>query len=96
MARKTTKETYKWPGAQAILGDPPIAIQEWQNRVLDAMKLTPKQRQIAVLMLKGFPAKEIASIAGNSEKTIKHHVRCIFDKSNTDTRSEFVAEVFCL
>lgn len=57
-------------------------------------KLTPKEAQIARLLLKGLPTAEIAEIEGNSDKTIRQHVSAIYAKCGVTSRSEFFHYVF--
>jgi DNA-binding NarL/FixJ family response regulator len=57
-------------------------------------KLTPKEAQIARLLLKGLPTAEIAELEGNSDKTIRQHVSTIYAKCGVSTRAEFFHYVF--
>lgn len=64
------------------------------DAVLARAKLTPKEAQIARLLLKGLPTAEIAELEGNSDKTIRQHVSTIYAKCGVSTRAEFFHHVF--
>lgn len=51
--------------------------------------LTPRQREIGVLVLKGRSSKEIASELGISAKTAENHVYALFRKVGARSRLEF-------
>lgn len=44
-------------------------------------QLTPAETDVAYLLLKGLPFKEITTVRGGSEKTIRHHALKIYQKS---------------
>jgi DNA-binding CsgD family transcriptional regulator len=56
--------------------------------------LTPKEQEIALLLLKGLSAKEIASIRYRSERTVRHQASAIYRKSGVAGRHEFSAWFF--
>lgn len=64
------------------------------ERALERAKLTAKEREVARLILKGLSNKEIASVTGNTDKTIKHHVAMVFRKFKVFSRTEFFHDVF--
>ncbi|ATB34444.1 LuxR C-terminal-related transcriptional regulator [Melittangium boletus] len=55
-------------------------------------KLTPKETQIAQLLLQGKSDKEIAALAGCEVGTVKKHLRSIYGKTETSGRAEFIAK----
>jgi len=59
-----------------------------------AWDLTPAEKDVAFLLLKGLPFKEIASVRGGSEKTIRHHALKIYQKSGLQGRTELFAYFF--
>lgn len=57
-------------------------------------ELTPTETDVAFLLLKGLPFKEIAIARGGSEKTIRHHALKIYQKSGLQGRNELFAFFF--
>lgn len=52
--------------------------------------LTPREREVLILMANGLMNKEIAKKIGVREGTIKCHVKSIFNKLNVSVRTEAV------
>lgn len=57
----------------------------------DAWQLTPVERQIALLLLKGHSHKQIAFDTGRSERTVRQHAVDVYQKSGLRGRAEFAA-----
>jgi DNA-binding CsgD family transcriptional regulator len=57
----------------------------------DEWQLTPAEREIGLLMLKGFSHREIASLRGTTEATVRFQARAIYQKSRMPGRSAFCA-----
>lgn len=53
--------------------------------------LTPVERDTALLVLKGFGHKEIASLQGKSERTVRQHAASVYRKSGLSGRAELSA-----
>jgi two-component system NarL family response regulator/two-component system nitrate/nitrite response regulator NarL len=49
--------------------------------------LTPRERQVALMIADGRSNREAASVLGLSEATIKTYVRTIFEKLGADNRT---------
>lgn len=58
---------------------------------LEEWKLTGAEKDVAFLLLKGMSTKDIALTRGSSEKTIRHQLSSIYQKSNLANKSEFQA-----
>jgi DNA-binding CsgD family transcriptional regulator len=58
---------------------------------LRAWDLTPAERETALLLLKGFGHKEIASLQGKSERTVRQHAIAVYRKSGLGGRAELSA-----
>ncbi|TVQ80971.1 MAG: DNA-binding response regulator [Bradymonadales bacterium] len=64
------------------------------DRFLDAHQLTPKEREITRLLLKGLSNKEIANVADTTEPTVKFYVSTIYDKCAVKSRTELFNTIF--
>ena len=57
----------------------------------DEWGLTGAEREVALLMLKGFVHKEIAELRGTSEATVRHQAGTIYQKAGLAGRAAFCA-----
>lgn len=57
-------------------------------------ELTPRERNITHLVLRGAPTTEIASALGIAPQTVQQHLKSIFDKTGTRSRRALVGQVF--
>ena len=53
--------------------------------------LTPTEREVALLLLKGHSHKAIAYATGRSERTVRQHAVAVYDKSGLGGRAELAA-----
>lgn len=53
--------------------------------------LTPAERQVAMLLLKGLGHKEVAALLERSERTVRQHAVAVYRKSGLDGRAELSA-----
>jgi DNA-binding NarL/FixJ family response regulator len=78
----------EWREASRVqLADLGAAIQ----RQFDAWMLSPAEADIAGLMLKGVPLREIAQFRHTSEPTVPQQAQAIYRKSGLSTRAELSA-----
>lgn len=61
------------------------------DRQFEAWKLTPAERQIALLLLKGHSHKAIAKHTGRSPQTVRQHAAAIYRKAKLTGRAELSA-----
>lgn len=61
------------------------------DQQFDAWGLSAAEKDIALLLIKGYSIKEIAALRDTSEKTIKQQNFSIYKKSNLAGRSELAA-----
>jgi DNA-binding CsgD family transcriptional regulator len=54
-------------------------------------QLTPAEREVAMLMLKGLSHKEIAAVREASERTVRQQARAIYGKANLSGRAALSA-----
>jgi len=57
----------------------------------DRWQLTPAEREVAMLMLKGLSHKEIAAVRDASERTVRQQARAIYSKANLSGRAALSA-----
>ena len=57
----------------------------------DIWKLTKVEKEIGMLLIKGFPTKEIGLIRMRSEKTIREQASSIYQKSGLKNRAELAS-----
>ena len=56
-----------------------------------AWGLTPAEREVALLLLKGMSHKEIAAATGRSERTVRQHAVTAYQKAGVGGRAELAA-----
>lgn len=61
------------------------------NEQFDRWGLTPSERQVALLLLKGHGHKQIASQTNRSERTVRQHAVAVYSKSGQGGRAELAA-----
>lgn len=61
------------------------------NEQLDHWQLTPAEKEVAFLLLKGMSLKEVASVRGTSEKTARAQSLSVYAKAGLSGRSELSA-----
>jgi DNA-binding CsgD family transcriptional regulator len=68
---------------------------EGLGRAIDAQfnswHLTPAEREVALLLLKGHGHKQVAAMTGRSERTVRQHAVAVYEKSGLHGRSELAA-----
>lgn len=78
------------------LGDPPDVIREWAEKVVQSWGLTPAEREVCDMLLKGLTDLEVAEALGRNPKTVKHQMWVIRKKAGVDSRAELFAEILRL
>jgi DNA-binding CsgD family transcriptional regulator len=58
---------------------------------LDAWRLSPDEKETALLLLKGFSHKEVAQLSERSERTVRQHAVSVYRKSGLAGRAELSA-----
>ncbi|HET9797819.1 MAG TPA: helix-turn-helix transcriptional regulator [Gemmatimonadaceae bacterium] len=68
---------------------------EGLGRAIDAQftewRLTPAEREVALLLLKGYGHKQLAALTDRSERTVRQHAGVVYDKSGLGGRAELSA-----
>ena len=61
------------------------------EKQFEKWQLTPAESEVGLLMLKGFSHRELASLRGTTEATVRHQAQAIYLKSGLPGRSAFCA-----
>lgn len=61
------------------------------DRQFEAWKLTPTEREVALLLLKGYGHKQIAGATNRGERTVRQHAVAVYQKSGLAGRAELAA-----
>lgn len=61
------------------------------EKQFEVWSLTDAEREVGLLMLKGFSHREIASLRGTTEATVRHQARAAYQKSGLSGRAAFCA-----
>ena len=71
------------------------AALEGLGRAIDAQfkawHLTPTEREVALMLLKGYGHKEIAALTHRSERTVRQHAGVVYEKAGLAGRAELAA-----
>ncbi len=74
-----------------------VAGQEYQSVIqkqFDTWQLTPSEKEVAALLLKGLSFEEMATVRNTKEKTVRQQATSIYRKANVTGRHEFAAWFF--
>jgi DNA-binding NarL/FixJ family response regulator len=74
---------------------PPIDAGEWQT-IAREIHLTPQQSRVVWLILHGKRDKQIAAELGLSVRTVREHLKIMFERLGVDGRVELVLLVFAM
>ena len=61
------------------------------DRQFDGWRLTPAERAVALLLLKGRSHKHIARTTDRSERTVRQHAAMVYEKAGLGGRAELAA-----
>jgi len=61
------------------------------EKQFEGWQLTSAEREVGLLMLKGFSHRELAGLRGTTEATVRHQAQSIYQKSSLPGRSTFCA-----
>jgi len=61
------------------------------ERQFERWGLTAAEREIGLLMLKGFSHKEIGAFRGTTDATVRHQAKSIYQKAGVESRTAFCA-----
>ena len=85
---RSKEESLKWKQENANLIS---GLSKAIDQQLEIWKLSPSEKDIALLLLKGLSLKEIADIRSVSERTVRQQSTHIYQKANLTGRAELSA-----
>lgn len=87
LARNAAERDAWRKSAESALADFGTAVE----RQFGLWGLTPAEREIALLLLKGYGHKQIAARTGRGERTVRQHSVSVYEKSGLSGRAELAA-----
>jgi DNA-binding CsgD family transcriptional regulator len=85
-ARKAERDAWRENARKALEG-----LGEAVDAQFRAWQLTPSEREVALLLLKGYSHKHVASATGRSERTARQHATAVYQKAGLGSRAELAA-----
>jgi len=64
------------------------------DRQFTSWDLTPAEREVALLLLKGYSHKQVAQATGRHERTARQHASSAYRKAGLSGRAELAAYFF--
>ena len=84
--RQAERDAWRRSAERALRGLGAVVAEQ-----LGRWGLTPAEREVALLLLKGRSHKEIAHTTGRSERTVRQHAVAVYQKSGCAGRAELAA-----
>lgn len=85
---KTREEAAHWRGEAAELLE---GLGAAIDRQFDRWQLSPAEREVGLLLLKGLSHQEAAEVRGTSERTVRQQARALYKKSGLSGRADLAA-----
>jgi len=85
-ARGVERDAWRSSAEQALEG-----LSRAIDHQFDAWELTPAERDVALLLLKGHSHKAIAKCTGRSPQTVRQHAAVVYRKGQLSGRAELAA-----
>jgi DNA-binding CsgD family transcriptional regulator len=84
--RQAERDAWRHRAAQSLQGLARAVSEQFRE-----WNLTPAEREVALLLLKGQSHKEIAAATGRSERTVRQHAVAAYQKAGLGGRAELAA-----
>ena len=81
--RQVERDAWRARAEQALQG-----LGREVGKQFDDWRLSPAERETALMLLKGFSHKRIAALTGRSERTVRQHAVAVYEKSGLAGRAE--------
>jgi DNA-binding CsgD family transcriptional regulator len=88
-ARQAERDAWRESARVALEG-----LGEAVNGQFSTWGLTPSEREVALLLLKGYSHKQIAQATGRNERTARQHASSVYQKAGLAGRAELAAFFF--
>ena len=62
--------------------------------IVEMHDLTDREREVAMLLMRGLPIPEIAGALWITQQTLRDHVKAIYAKLHVSSRAELMAKLF--
>lgn len=85
-ARQSERDHWRASAERALAGFGQAIDEQFRS-----WGLTPAEREVALLVVKGLGHKEIAAQMGRSERTIRQHASAVYEKAGLAGRAELAA-----
>lgn len=86
--RASRQDAERWrTEARDLLGGLGSAI----DRQFERWELTPAEREVAMLLLKGLALREVAAMRGVSERTVRQQAHSVYRKAGLEGRADLAA-----
>jgi len=85
-AQRAERDAWRRSAESALAG-----LGRAMDAQFDGWQLTPAEREVALLVLKGRSHKQIARLSGRSERTVRQHAASVYQKAGLAGRAELAA-----
>ena len=86
VASAAERDAWRKSAESALAGFASAVERQFSN-----WNLTPAEREVALLLLKGHGHKQVAAKTGRSERTVRQHAVSVYEKSGLGGRAELAA-----
>jgi DNA-binding CsgD family transcriptional regulator len=87
--RREERDAWRENARHALAG-----LGEAVARQFDVWSLTPAEREVALLLLRGYSHKQVAQATGRNERTARQHASAVYHKAGLAGRAELAAFFF--
>lgn len=92
-SRPSTKGRGRWT---MLIMEPAPSARPDDETLLDQWQLTPRERELAKLLMDGLSNREIADTLGVTAETVKTHMGRLLEKTSSRSRFDFLSKLLRL